>query len=101
MAQIFHRNTNIISKISILVGLLVSVLTVWLLPEFNRSPYITQTGIPREQPIPFSHKHHVNELGIETKDDWEKASREGKIPKNLPRQPWEYYSERRQSKRKK
>lgn len=77
MAQIFHRNTNIISKISILVGLLVSVLTVWLLPEFNRSPYITQTGIPREQPIPFSHKHHVNELGIDCRychTDAEKSS---------------------------
>ena len=43
----------------------------------------------------------VNELGIETKDDWEKASREGKIPKNFPAQPWEYYSERYQSGRKK
>ena len=43
----------------------------------------------------------VNELGIETPDDWEKASREGKIPKNLPRQPWEYYSERYQSGKKK
>jgi hypothetical protein len=77
MAQIFHRNTNIISKIIILVVLLVSVLTVWLLPEFNRSPYITQTGIPREQPIPFSHKQHVSELGIDCRychTDAEKTS---------------------------
>ena len=43
----------------------------------------------------------VNELGIGTKDDWEKASREGKIPKNFPAQPWEYYSERYQRGRKK
>jgi hypothetical protein len=43
----------------------------------------------------------VNELGIGTKDDWEKASREGKIPKNFPAQPWEYYSERYQSGKKK
>ena len=43
----------------------------------------------------------VNELGIETPDDWEKASREGKIPKNFPAQPWEYYSERYQRGKKK
>ena len=43
----------------------------------------------------------VKKLGIETHADWLRAYNEGRIPKNLPSQPWEYYSERKQSKRKK
>src|SRR5947199_9655550 len=31
----------------------------------QRSPYLTEVGVPREQPIPFSHKHHVAGLGID------------------------------------
>jgi hypothetical protein len=30
-----------------------------------RSPYFTNQGIQREQPIPFSHQHHVGGLGID------------------------------------
>ena len=30
-----------------------------------RSPYMTQVNVAREQPIPFSHKHHVGGLGID------------------------------------
>ena len=65
MAQIFHRSTNTISKVSIFGALLVAALTVWLLLEFNRSSYITLAGVAREQSVPFSHKHHVNGLGID------------------------------------
>ncbi len=31
----------------------------------NRSSYVTQAMDVREQPIPFSHKHHVEGLGID------------------------------------
>lgn len=31
----------------------------------ERSPYVTDAGVFRDQPIPFSHKHHVNGLGID------------------------------------
>ena len=43
----------------------------------------------------------VNELGITSTLDWQKAWREGKIPKNLPAQPWEYYTPKRRNRRKK
>ena len=56
MAQIFHRSTNTLSKVSIFGALLVAALTVWLLLEFNRSSYITLAGVAREQSVPFSHK---------------------------------------------
>jgi len=29
------------------------------------SPYETRQDVPREQPVPFSHEHHVNGLGID------------------------------------
>jgi hypothetical protein len=31
----------------------------------NRSPYVTQADIAREQPVPFSHAHHVGGIGID------------------------------------
>jgi hypothetical protein len=30
-----------------------------------RSAYVTEVGVAREQPVPFSHKHHVSGLGID------------------------------------
>ena len=43
----------------------------------------------------------VKKLGIETHADWLKAYHEGKIPKNLPSQPWNYYTESFTKKRRK
>ncbi len=65
MAQIFHRSTNFIARFSVfstlfLVGIaLVAVLAV------ARSPYMTRQNITREQPVQFSHKHHVGDDGID------------------------------------
>lgn len=65
MAQIFHPATNTIAKVSILGGLGILAALVWAGAQFHRSPYMTQVGVAREQPIPFSHKHHVQGLGID------------------------------------
>jgi len=65
MAQIFSRTANIVSKASIAaVGLLV-VLLGGVLWAVMMSPYYTNVNITREQPVPFSHKHHAGELGID------------------------------------
>jgi hypothetical protein len=32
---------------------------------FVRSSYATNAGVTYNQPVPFSHQHHVNELGID------------------------------------
>jgi len=37
----------------------------WLWLTFLRSSYVTQVGVAVEQPVPFSHEHHVNGLGID------------------------------------
>lgn len=65
MGQLFHRSANTIALASIVgVGLLLVVgsLIWWLLVW---SPYMTQVNVPQEQPVPFSHKHHVEGLGLD------------------------------------
>jgi hypothetical protein len=32
---------------------------------YKWSAYETEVGVPLEQPVPFSHKHHVGELGLD------------------------------------
>jgi hypothetical protein len=65
MSQIFHPSTNTFSKASIFgaVFFVAGLAGVWAI--FIRSSYVTGVNVVREQPIPFSHDHHVNELGIE------------------------------------
>ena len=65
MAQIFHRSFNIYSRASIVgVALLVGFI-LWLVMAFARSSYATQQYVNREQPVPFSHAHHVGGMGLD------------------------------------
>jgi len=65
MAQIFHRSTNTIAKVSIIVGGVLAVGVLVLASFLDRSSYYTQVGVARAQEVPFSHKHHVAGLGID------------------------------------
>jgi len=65
LAQLFSRNSNTFSKLSIILAILGVFGVLSLLSLFYRSAYVTRVGIPPEQPVPFSHKHHVQQLGID------------------------------------
>jgi hypothetical protein len=65
MAQIFHQSFNTISKVSIFGGVFAAAGVLWLMGAVNRSPYMTQVGVVRPQPVPFSHKHHVGDIGLD------------------------------------
>ena len=65
MAQIFHPSTNTLSRLSIFGAVFVLAALLWLFATIERSPYLTQADVVRQQPVPFSHKHHVNGLGID------------------------------------
>ena len=65
MAQIFHRSTNTISRVSLFGGAAVVVVLVATLAAINRSSYLTEVGVARNQPVQFSHKHHVSDDGID------------------------------------
>jgi hypothetical protein len=63
--QTFHRSANSIAKISIVVVVVLVAVLGWLLLELFRSPYVTRQGEVHEQPVVFSHEHHVAGLGID------------------------------------
>jgi hypothetical protein len=65
MSQIFHKSFNTLSKASIVVGGMAAATVLAVLLGINRTPYISLVNVPREQPVPFSHKHHVGGLGID------------------------------------
>src|SRR5262250_3566438 len=65
MPQIFHPSSNTFSKLSIFGALFVVGGGLYGLAMVNRSGYVTQAGVAREQPVPFSHRHHVSGIGID------------------------------------
>src|ERR1700754_3825482 len=65
MAQIFHHRTNLISRLSIYGGVFIIALRGAALYGIELSPWYTEQNGAREQPVPFSHKHHAGELGID------------------------------------
>lgn len=65
MAQIFHRSTNTLSRVSIFGAVAFAGLGLWALLTINRSAYVTKQHVAVEQPVQFSHKHHTAELGID------------------------------------
>ena len=65
MSQIFHHSTNTFSRLSIFGGIFIIAFLVWAWAELNQSDYATRAKVPVEQPVPFSHEHHVGGLGID------------------------------------
>jgi Cytochrome c7 and related cytochrome c len=65
MPQIFHHSTNLIARMSIYGGVFILAALGGALYTVALSPYYTDVNVAREQPVPFSHKHHVGALGID------------------------------------
>src|SRR5438874_13750056 len=65
MAQIFHRSFNTLSRLSIFGAVFLLAGTGWAWARFIRSDYLTGVGVFRDQPVQFSHQHHVAGLGID------------------------------------
>jgi hypothetical protein len=65
MAQIFPRSANSLAKVSIVgVGVLLGILITGAY-SVDRGHFVTDVGIAPDQPVPFSHKHHVLDDGID------------------------------------
>ena len=65
MGQVFKPAANSIAMVSLLLAAGAPVAIFLTGSQISRSPYNTKVGIPLDQPVPFSHKHHVKELGID------------------------------------
>jgi hypothetical protein len=51
--------------VSVFGGIGIIVVLVATLAAINRSSYVTEVGVVRDQPVQFSHKHHVSDDGID------------------------------------
>jgi Cytochrome c7 and related cytochrome c/Class III cytochrome C family len=65
MAQIFHRSANTLAKVSIFGGLILVGGVLVVAYTMDRGAYTTDVGMAKDQPVPFSHKHHVTDDGID------------------------------------
>lgn len=65
MGQLFPPAANYLAKASLL-GLAGVVVAGGVMPyAWVRSSYMTRVDLVREQPVPFSHKHHVEGVGLD------------------------------------
>ena len=65
MAQVFHRSMNAVSRIVVFGLPLLFMASAVTGSVVYRSGYITGRGETIDQPVPFSHMHHVGQLGID------------------------------------
>jgi Cytochrome c7 and related cytochrome c len=65
MAAIFGPRANLIANVVLLAlaGLIAAAaFLIWAVPHMH---YNTQVSLTPNQPVPFSHRHHVSGLGID------------------------------------
>lgn len=65
MAQLFHRSANNIAKASIVVAIVLAGVVGYVYTQVARSSYLTGRYLEKQQPVQFSHKHHVGDDGID------------------------------------
>ena len=65
MPQIFHRSANLAARASIFGAVIFIGVLGFALYEIALSPWYTDQNVTRQQPVPFSHRHHAGELGID------------------------------------
>ena len=65
MPQIFRPSANTIARIVLVAILVGPFIFIGLAYAVMLSPYTTGQNVTLRQPIPFSHKHHVGDDGID------------------------------------
>ncbi len=65
MAQIFPSSMNTVARVSIIGGILFLGVAGSAAMKLYWSPVVTRVNIARDQTVPFSHRHHVNSMGID------------------------------------
>jgi len=76
--QIFPRQLNLLPLVlgaAALIGGTALVLVVWI----YAAPHNLQVGYSPEQPVPFSHRLHVQELGLDCRYCHANAERAGEV----------------------
>jgi len=65
MAQLFRPSSNTVARVSIVAVVLLAAGTLSVAYVMDRGAWTTSVLVAPQQPIPFSHKHHVKDDGID------------------------------------
>ncbi len=65
MAQVFSPTWSMLFRVGFYGVPIVASAVIYAWAIIVRSPYSTEVGVAREQPVPFGHEHHVSGLGID------------------------------------
>lgn len=65
MSQTFRPSANALARFTLVGALLLVVFLGWVVLLLQRSDFVTGANTNIEQPIQFSHAHHVGGLGID------------------------------------
>lgn len=65
MARPLHPATNTLARAGLFGVFLAPTALMGLGAMYNWSPYVTEVDVNRDQPVPFSHQHHVSGLGLD------------------------------------
>ena len=65
MVQVFHPSMNTFARVTIFGAVFFAVGFVGVAYAVFRSPYMTGQYDPIDQPVQFSHEHHVTALGLD------------------------------------
>jgi len=63
--QLFHRSMTAVGRVVVFGSVFLFAGTGAALALFYRSYYVTGAHLAAVQPVPFSHQHHVGQLGID------------------------------------
>lgn len=63
-SQLFTKKHNTLARLTLLLVVVGAAGLLGVNDLIHRSPYVRYTKVRRDQPVPFSHKHHTN-MGID------------------------------------
>ena len=65
MPQLFRPVADTITRTVLVAAVLVPILLVGVAYAITASPHVTDQNVVVTQPVPFSHAHHVAQLGLD------------------------------------
>jgi hypothetical protein len=65
VAQLFRPGADTVARLVMIAILVLPIAGFGLAYAMRMQPYATDQGYTLDQPVPFSHKHHVGDLGID------------------------------------
>ena len=63
--QLFAPGADAVFRLALLLFVTTIFGALLVTAGFSTSSYVTRVGVAPDQPVPFSHKHHSGELGID------------------------------------